>query len=254
MKKTVTILWSGGWDGSFRFLQLCQFDITIQPIYIIDKPRKSTDNEIQAMKTIIEMASDRFKADIRDIIFYDKEDILSRYSNDTISKAFRNLRKKYHIGTQYEWFALLCNALNMDMETSVVHQYHGKVEDAIEAEGALTTLKDDILGDRKVTDASKSSSDITSVFGRLIFPVIELTKKDEERIARENGWLDILEHSWFCHIPINGKPCGFCGPCEDAMNTGMEWRMPPEAIKRYKHKTLYRTTYKIARKIVRIFT
>lgn len=253
MKKVVTLLWSGGWDGTFRLLQLCEYDISIQPIYIIDQARRSTQTEINAMKAIVEMASEHSKANILDIIFYKKEDILLKYSNAKISDAFRRLREKYNIGTQYEWFALLCNELNTNMESAVVHQYHGKVEDAIEMEGAFTTIEDDILGHRIITDISKSSSDITLVFGRLIFPVIKLTKKDEENIARENGWLDIMEHSWFCHSPINGKPCGLCGPCDDAMNTGMEWRMPPEAIRRYKQKKIYGAIKKIKRNIVKKF-
>lgn len=247
--KEITLLWSGGWDGSFRFLQLCDKDVSIQPIYIIDKSRKSTQYEINAMKTIIKMAEERFKTDIHDIIYYDKEDILSKYSNKVISDAFHKLRKQYNIGTQYEWFSLLCNALNMNMESAVVHQYHGKVEDAIETEGAFTTINDDVIGPRKIIDASKSSSEVKLVFGKLIFPVIELSKKDEENIARENGWLDIMKHSWFCHTPINGKPCGLCGPCDDAMNTGMEWRMPSEAINRFRHKRLYKIIYKIKKKI-----
>ena len=45
--------------------------------------------------------------------------------------------------------------------------------------------------------------------------------------------------SWFCHSPINDELCGLCGFCDDAMNTGMEWRMPELAQKRYKHKKIY---------------
>jgi len=76
-----------------------------------------------------------------------------------------------------------------------------------------------------------------------------LEKKDEEHIARENGWLDIMELSWFCHTPIDGKPCGLCGPCDDAMNTGMEWHLSEEAKKRYKHRTFHLLVRKIKRKL-----
>lgn len=50
----VTLLWSGGWDGTFRFLELMQHeDIEIQPIYVIDPGRESTPYEKKAMKKII---------------------------------------------------------------------------------------------------------------------------------------------------------------------------------------------------------
>ncbi len=252
MENTVTLLWSGGWDGTFRLLQLCQYNITIQPVYIVDTGRLSTSNEITAMNTIITMCRSRFVAHILDINFFDKEEILDRRADENITNAFKKLRMKYNIGTQYEWFALLCNDLNLAMESAVVHQYHGKVEDAINAEGKLTLLDDIILGKRCVVDLKNSSNDLALVFGKLILPVIELTKKDEERIARENGWIDIMKHSWFCHSPINGEPCGLCGPCDDAMNTGMEWRMPPLAIKRYNHRKIYSIMYKIKRKLNKI--
>ena len=49
----VTLLWSGGWDGTFRFLELMQHeDIEIQPIYVIDPGRESTPYEKKAMKKI----------------------------------------------------------------------------------------------------------------------------------------------------------------------------------------------------------
>lgn len=44
----VTLLWSGGWDGTFRFLELMQHeDIEIQPIYVIDPGRESTPYDMK---------------------------------------------------------------------------------------------------------------------------------------------------------------------------------------------------------------
>lgn len=52
--ETVTLLWSGGWDGTFRLLQLASNPICIQPIYVIDRNRKSFEYEQKAMNQIIE--------------------------------------------------------------------------------------------------------------------------------------------------------------------------------------------------------
>lgn len=248
-KKKVTLLYSGGWDGTFRLLQLAQYDIEIQPVYVIDKNRGSTEYERKAMKAIIAKVENRFPATISPLQYYDKEWILENCKDEKISGAFRYLRKTYAVGTQYEWFALLCKKLNLMMESSVVHQYHGKVEEAIEAEGILTLIENDFLPERYQVLPKEENQMAHLVFGNLILPVIKLEKKDEERIARENGWLDIMELSWFCHTPIDGKPCGLCGPCDDAMNTGMEWRLPEEAKKRYKHRTFHLLVRKIKRKL-----
>ncbi len=241
----VTLLWSGGWDGSFRFMQLMESNVVIQPVYIIDQNRKSVEFECKAMKQIAEMAQKRYSSIVLDTVFIEKDWILQNCRDEKISSAFQYLRKKYAVGTQYEWFALLTKQLNIKMESAVVQQYHVKGEDVINGEGTIALIENDFLPNRRIV-LSKGENELAyTVFGNLIFPVIDLTKKDEERIAKEKGWLNILQYSWFCHSPIDGQPCGLCGPCDDAMNTGMEWRMPAVAQKRYK----YRKIYKIIRKI-----
>lgn len=52
--ETVNLLWSGGWDGTFRFLQLASEPICIQPIYIKDPGRGSQKYEIRAIHEIID--------------------------------------------------------------------------------------------------------------------------------------------------------------------------------------------------------
>jgi 7-cyano-7-deazaguanine synthase len=241
-KHLVTLLWSGGWDGTFRLLQLAENDIKIQPIYVIDSERRSNANEIDAMHKIIKQISKNrmFKAEICDIVYYKVEWILENCQDNEISENFKYLREKYKIGAQYEWFSLLCKKLHTKMESSVVHQYHGKVEDAIREEGILALIENDFLDGRFHVLPKNGIKTVYTVFENIILPVINLSKEDEWNIAKEKGWMDIMELSWFCHSPINGKPCGLCGPCDDAMNTGMEWRMPKEAKNRYKHRKLFR--------------
>lgn len=56
MKNIVTILWTGGWDSTFRLLCLAENeDISIQPVYVIDENRKSKEYELDAMNKILTM-------------------------------------------------------------------------------------------------------------------------------------------------------------------------------------------------------
>lgn len=55
--------------------------------------------------------------------------------------------------------------------------------------------------------------------------------------------------SWFCHEPILGRPCGMCGPCEDAMMLGMQWRVPAAAQHRHKYKKIYSPIFRGLRKL-----
>ena len=51
VKGIVQIFWTGGWDSSFRVLQLSKKDVLIQPIYLDDN-RASADNELRAIDSI----------------------------------------------------------------------------------------------------------------------------------------------------------------------------------------------------------
>ena len=51
--KYVNIFWTGGWDSTFRVLQLLiAKKKTVQPFYINDPNRKSAEKELNAMKTV----------------------------------------------------------------------------------------------------------------------------------------------------------------------------------------------------------
>lgn len=248
-RNRVVLLWSGGWDGTFRLLQLAQCDIQVMPIYLIHNGRGGREYEMAAMQNILaQIRQDKsFKAEILDIVYYDVEWILENCKDREISEAYQYLHKEYRLGKQYEWFALLCKELNTQMECAIVHQDHGEM--TINAEGMLLPVENDFLEGRYHVLPKDGKQAAHRVLGNLILPSIRITKKDEERIARENGWIEIMKLSWFCHFPIDGQPCGLCGPCNDAMHTGMEWRMPKKAQIRNKHRVFYRCVNKI-RKLI----
>lgn len=44
--------WTGGFDSTFRILQLSRENVTVQPIYIVDPGRISSDKEIAAINKL----------------------------------------------------------------------------------------------------------------------------------------------------------------------------------------------------------
>ena len=50
----IKILWTGGWDSTFRVIELSRKNVVIQPIYVLDSGRKSTDYELKAIDKIIQ--------------------------------------------------------------------------------------------------------------------------------------------------------------------------------------------------------
>ena len=64
--KTVYIFWTGGWDSTFRMIQLSQMDIVVQPLYISTEYLcNKRENELTAMEKILE------KISLRNIVIAD---------------------------------------------------------------------------------------------------------------------------------------------------------------------------------------
>ena len=59
------ILWTGGWDSTFRMLQLALEGVElVQPIYVTGTNRPSESIEIQTMNRILPMLRERSKGTI----------------------------------------------------------------------------------------------------------------------------------------------------------------------------------------------
>ena len=71
-KKIVEILWTGGWDSTFRIVELSRMDgVVIQPIYVEDKKRGSVPYELKAMDDIVSLLKEKSetKADFLPILY-----------------------------------------------------------------------------------------------------------------------------------------------------------------------------------------
>lgn len=75
--KKVNLLWTGGWDSTFRLLQLIEENVQIQLFYFIDEKRKSTNIEIERMKKILKYIKGKkdFRAIVKDINYINVKDI-----------------------------------------------------------------------------------------------------------------------------------------------------------------------------------
>jgi len=63
--------------------------------------------------------------------------------------------------------------------------------------------------------------------------------------AKQNNWDDILFMTSFCRRPIiNIAPCGVCGPCVDAVASGMGSRFPLKARVKAKMQMPFRNYYR----------
>lgn len=214
--KDVFVFWTGGWTSTFRLLQLSQEKgVCIHPVYCIDRDCPSRLHEMAVMQRILPKLRQKAKASILDIWSVDVDWIREHCANTAVREAWRVLKERYDIESQYEWLALLCAWRGIRAECCSARGDF--VEKLVGTEGRF----------------GKSRQQVELVFGNMTFPLLSLSTRDIQRCAVQQGWMDMLRQTWFCHTPVDGKPCGLCIPCTRAMRRGMRWRLPFAARIRY---------------------
>jgi hypothetical protein len=247
------VLWTGGWDSTFRVLYLALVEkASVQPHYIIDVDRQSSLRELQAVSEIRQelagldkQAACRIKplkiTSIRDIP-EDKE----------ITAAFSRLRSKSWLGGQYDWLARYVKnngLLGLELSVHVDDKAYNFLKGHVKLMSGSWVLREDtaLLGPDKKTDLK--------IFSNFRFPLLECSKLEMRDLAKQYGYITALEKAWFCYHPVNGKPCGTCNPCIYTIEEGMSYRFPKSSLLRYRlrHATkALSIPYKASRKAMRL--
>ena len=193
------LLWTGGWDSTFRLLDLVLTERRpVRPCYLIDLRRRSTLHELRAMA--------RIRADIARL----SPEAGQRIGTTTIVSAgelsrdpdlvarFHALLARSYLGAQYVDLAQLARQLDETPGRRVVWTL-----DPAHADGDL------------------------GLFAGFRFPLLPLTKPEMLAIATREGFARVLEQTWFCHTPTRGgRPCGVCAPCKYTIEEGLGRRVP----------------------------
>lgn len=232
-EKTAKLLWTGGWDSTYRLLNLLIVqNRTVKPYYIIDPIRYSIGAELRARNKIKKMIFD-LKPETKKLLlpteYLELTDIQPR---EDLTEKYWNLRKKYFMGEQYEWLARFTEQFNLhDLEMSihiddkahyVLSSYVVKVNDNNDI---YYMLRDDV------------ENDDYDIFKNFKFPLFNLTKVEMEKNAKKLGFVNIMEETWFCFRPLkDDKPCGICAPCSYAIEEGMKRRIPMKGLMKHKLK------------------
>lgn len=226
------VLWTGGWDSTFRLLQLAMpRDVLVEPHYIIDTARRSTPIEIRTMSVIREDIRKCFPGADERILptrFFSIHEIAPDHE---ITGRYQRLKALSHLGTQYDWLARYAKQQGLD-----------DLELTIEAETAphlfikrhLTKRQDPTIGEYYSLDPDLDRADDLRLFDCFRFPLLDWTKIGMLEHAKQHGWLEILMATWFCQRPRKGKPCGVCNPCRNAIKEGMGLRFSRSTLIRNK--------------------
>lgn len=147
-----------------------------------------------------------------------------------IADAYYDLKKTVRIGSQYEWLAQVSKwypGVEVSVEKPI--DSFGGCSESIKKFGEL--IIDNGVGR---INKEKSQSSLNMIMGDFTFPIITLTEPEMVKKIHEWGYEDIVKNIWFCHTPINDKPCGCCRPCQQKMEDRMEFLLDEGGRRRYK--------------------
>jgi len=193
----VHLAWTAGWDSTFRLLQLLLIEKRhVQPHYIV-RPEASTGQEIDAMHRIRRRllrvypeARNRLKpTSLIDVRAIDIE--------PDLETEYERIKQTKKVQYQYLLLACYCRQQNLD-----------SIDIGIHKDDSGFHLADEPL------------------FERFSLPMQYFSKLEMRRKALDHGFAHLMDLTVFCRRPSGGKPCGFCGPCHDAVTIGMGYRLP----------------------------
>jgi hypothetical protein len=187
---TVNLLWAGGWDSTYRLLELVVVQRrSVQPHYIIDTNRRSTIMELTTMQHIRTALVERIHPEILKIAPTQIVSIHDLLPNPMIAEKFKRLKQRAYLGDQYEWLACYADQFSIAELELCIHvddKAYRFIHQHVENSGdGLWRLK-----------ADHASAD-ESIFSEFVFPILNLSKIEMEEQARARGFYDIMLMTWF---------------------------------------------------------
>ncbi len=222
-EQTSYIFWTGGYDSTFRILQALLIDkIQVVPIYlsgIIDNDvskstrRKNHHQEIKAIQNITKIIHKTYPKQATNLkpLILIPEVKLSRHISENM-KILHQRRMVRRPVCQYGALAQVCFDMNRHIELAVEREPQSSM--------MYSSIHDKVEGNRKNRRIKKSiiqQYPELEIYKFFIFSTLEYSKKDMLEISKRHGFRHILDMTWSCWYPHNGKPCGRCIMCRERL-------------------------------------
>lgn len=233
------LLWTGGWDSTFRLLMLLLVEKRpVQPHYVFNESkRRSMAGERRAMQRIREMLDDRWPEAAARLLPTIETPLRNIAAASNVAQSYERCLHHAFIGGQYEWLARCCRERGV-----------GGTELAIHRDDKAREMLEPIIGaDRATLDPKFAGDARYELFKYFRFPLFDISKVEMRAAAVRNGFQDLMNETWFCHKPRNGQPCGVCNPCIYTIEEGLGDRVPLAGRIRYKLRVVPRVFHWLAR-------
>lgn len=241
--KHVNILWTGGWDSTFRLCQLSRMDgVEVQPVYFYKEgvsDRTNWKKEIQAQNTLLPLIRQKeaTKACILNPIRLTEKDLPQSKNFD---QAFEKWKSSPLMPGQLHFLGklpLLFPKLEYCIEGPTLKRRQqgfklGKTQVFLEEHGFRFHFRPDGYADM---DTSQADPELKLLWGGFTFPILGITEMAMVPIIRSWGYEALFKYTWTCDYG-GEEPCGVCHNCETKWASGMLNFFPPSAIRNHKIK------------------
>lgn len=252
INEPISIFWTGGWDSTYRVVELSRQNLTIQPVYILDDRRTSNSRELESIGKITEMLKNK-KETLAHFLPIRIIKVSEIPENEEITNDVTSLREKYGWGIQHEWTARIATMYPMiEMCIEKVTKGYMPTRKMIGDLGQLT-----MSAHGWVLDREKSDKTLISALGNITLPIFETTEVEMLENIKQWGYEDVMSNIWFCHNPIGGKTCGLCSPCHTKFDSNMGFLLTEKAKKRCENLMLIEKLFgkfggRVYKKVARI--
>ena len=177
----VDILWTGGFDSTYRVCQLSLLPVEIQAYYI-DADKKSFSQELKAMADIVAyiQANPSTKCSLLPLVIIKLDDIAP---DKQIEDSYKRIRSEAVIGSQYEWFARFAKQSGLILELGFETDTNSVFNDYDDAHLTCRKVSRPLSDGEGILEyfepvRDRSTEDMMNLFGPFRFgsPLYEMTK------------------------------------------------------------------------------
>lgn len=222
--KPINLLWTGGWDSTFRLVQLMiESDVAVQPIYLVDDRRSSAPKEITQMWRIRDKLAELVPASEERILPTEYGSFRATRIEPHFHDAWEEVKKLGRVGSQYPILASFAEQRGIDRLELGIQKHRA---DGFSIAGMLSPFLEGIETPAGVSSGLPENVPYPfNLFARFVLPLVDLTKHDMRRLCRRWEMEAVMDLTWFCFDPVLGRPCGACQPCRVAISEGFGGRV-----------------------------
>lgn len=244
--KKINLLFTGGFDSTFRLCQLSRMEnVTVQPIYLVFNKldgihgRPNREKEIAAQDAIISCL--RTKSETKAIILDSIRVAESELPPDPdYTMAFEQWKGTGKVPGQYRLMGrlvLLYPELEIGREGPTLRNRQrglkvGKTAQFLIDNGVKLTKQED---GSVILNFKHAKPGLEMLFGRYRYPILGIPETDMVPLIKDWGYEDVFKLTWTCDFG-GDEPCGVCHNCETKWDSGLLNFFAPHAVRNHEIK------------------